>query len=93
MWDFNYNAIIALRYFFTMQPQNLLQLEKQRLVFYANEGLGWKNGIFMVRLRIKKFNIVLLYQILAIFAELFAKNDCDNQSETNINTRRRFFLH
>ncbi len=46
MWDFNYNVIIALRYFFTMQPQNLLQLEKQRLVFYANEEFGMEEWDF-----------------------------------------------
>jgi hypothetical protein len=27
-----------------MQPQNLLQLEKERLVFYANEGFDWGMG-------------------------------------------------
>jgi hypothetical protein len=43
MWDFNYNVIIALRYFFTMQPQNLLQLKNSDSCFMQMR--AWDGGI------------------------------------------------
>jgi hypothetical protein len=47
----------------------------------------WRFWIVVLIPELIEINIVLVFQISAFFAKLLAKNECENQSETNIKTR------